>query len=128
MGPKGEREAEPRDHPLIRLDELPEGADYEARGIANEAPHRAGLFVLRCENGVRVYRNRCPHLGTPLNWTPDRFLDLARERIVCATHGAIFRIEDGVCISGPCEGDALEVVECEVRDGVVYVSRAWQEG
>ena len=112
---------------LIRLDELPDGADYEARGIAADAPYKAGLFVLRCGNDVRVYRNRCPHLGTPLNWTPDRFLDREREHIVCATHGAVFRVDDGECISGPCEGDALERIEAVVRDGVVYIHGDWQQ-
>ena len=96
------RESAPAlDYALIRLEELPEGADYEARGIAADAPFKPGLFVLRCENDVRVYRNRCPHVGTPLNWTPDRFLDLERKHIVCATHGAVFRVDDGECITGP---------------------------
>lgn len=112
---------------LIRLDQLPEGEAYEARGFPADLPHRAGLFVLRFENDVRVYRNRCPHLGTPLNWTPDRFLDREREHIVCATHGALFRVDDGECLAGPCEGDRLEAVEACVRDGVVYVARDWQE-
>ncbi|MDP6977534.1 MAG: Rieske 2Fe-2S domain-containing protein [Myxococcota bacterium] len=115
------------DVPLLRLDELPAGADYEARGVSADLPQRAGLFVLRFENGVRVYRNRCPHLGSPLNWTPDRFLDLERKQIICATHGAVFRIDDGLCVSGPCEGDWLEPVASEVRDGVVYVASDWQD-
>ncbi len=113
---------------LVSLAELPQGEDYEARGIAADVPHRPGLFILRFENEVRVYRNRCPHLGSPLNWTPDRFLDREREHIVCATHGAVFRIGDGMCISGPCEGDALEPVEAVVRDGIVYVASDWQNG
>ena len=27
--------------------------------------------------------------------------------ILCATHGALFRIEDGHCLSGPCVGESL---------------------
>lgn len=113
--------------PLCLVDELPVAGDYEAREFPADAPRRAGLFVLRHEDGVRAFRNRCPHLGTPLNWTPDRFLDLERKQIICATHGAVFRIEDGLCVSGPCEGDSLEPVAVEVRDGRVYVQSDWQD-
>lgn len=115
----------PLSSPLCRVDELPEGTEYEARGFPADVPYRAGLLVLRHQAGVRVFRNRCPHLGSPLNWTPDRFLDAERAHIVCATHGAVFRIDDGLCLSGPCQGDALEAVPSQVRDGVVYVACDW---
>jgi nitrite reductase/ring-hydroxylating ferredoxin subunit len=106
---------------LCRLDELPDGDELDAVGFPADAPHRAGIFVLREGAGVKAFVNRCPHQGTPLNWTPDRFLDLERKHIICATHGAVFKIEDGFCISGPCSGDALEPVAAEIRDGEVYV-------
>ena len=111
---------------LCRFDELPAGEELDAVGFPAEAPQRAGIFVLRAGVGVKAFVNRCPHQGTPLNWTPDRFLDLEREHIICATHGAVFQIEDGFCISGPCSGDALEPVAAEVRDGDVYVAD-WQK-
>jgi nitrite reductase/ring-hydroxylating ferredoxin subunit len=107
---------------LCRLEELPAGAKLDALGFAEKQPGQAGLFVIRHGGAVRVYVNRCPHRGTPLNWSPDRFVDLEREHIVCATHGAKFRVEDGECISGPCRGDRLEHVKAEVRDGVVYIA------
>jgi nitrite reductase/ring-hydroxylating ferredoxin subunit len=52
---------------------------------------------------------------------PDRFLDRRREMIVCSAHGARFRIEDGVCVSGPCLGDVLEAVAVTVVDGEIHV-------
>jgi len=110
---------------LCRLDELPEGEELDAVGFPADVAHRAGIFVLRVGNGVRAFVNRCPHRGSPLNWTPDRFLDVERKHIVCATHGAVFKVEDGVCVSGPCLGDALEPVCAEVRNGDVYVAD-WQ--
>lgn len=107
---------------LCRLAELPEGPALDAVGFAADAPNRPGIFVVRHGTGVRAFINRCPHLGTPLNWTPDRFLDLERKHIVCATHGAVFRRDDGFCLSGPCAGESLEPVPVEVRDGDVFVS------
>jgi len=41
--------------------------------------------------------------------------------IVCATHGATFRPEDGYCIAGPCAGDRLEPVAVRVERGIVLV-------
>ena len=41
------------------------------------------------------YVNSCPHLGSPLDWVPNRFLSADGRHVLCATHGALFRIEDG---------------------------------
>ena len=65
--------------------------------------------------------NSCPHIGLPLEPVPDRFLDRKREMIVCAAHGARFRVEDGECVSGPCIGEALESVQVRLVDGEVRV-------
>jgi nitrite reductase/ring-hydroxylating ferredoxin subunit len=80
-----------------------------------------GLFAVRQGNTVHVYVNACPHLGTPLDWTPDRFLSPDGSRIVCATHGAEFRIADGLCLRGPCQGDRLEPVMIQIKDGMLLV-------
>jgi len=66
------------------------------------------------------YRNECPHVGTPLDWIPDEFMDREGRHLVCSTHGAVFRVEDGRCLAGPCQGDALEPVPVAVRDGLLY--------
>jgi nitrite reductase/ring-hydroxylating ferredoxin subunit len=65
--------------------------------------------------------NSCPHIGTPLEWTPDRFLSADGSRIVCATHGAEFRISDGECLRGPCFGERLEPVIVSIENGTIYV-------
>ena len=77
----------------------------------------------RMSRGTRVlvYVNSCPHIGLPLEPVPDRFLDRKREMIVCAAHGARFRIEDGKCVSGPCIGEVLEVVPVAIIAGEVRV-------
>jgi nitrite reductase/ring-hydroxylating ferredoxin subunit len=103
---------------LCRLDDLPDGA---ARGFAPAPGGFTGLFAVRQGGEVLVYVNACPHLGTPLDWTPDRFLSADGRRILCATHGAEFRIADGECLRGPCLGERLERVMIEIKDGVVLV-------
>lgn len=103
---------------LCRLEEIPEGG---ARGFPAGGGGAPGLFAVRKGGAVRVFVNSCPHLGLPLEPVPDRFLDRRGEMIVCAAHGARFRLEDGLCVSGPCLGEALEVVGAEVVGGVVTV-------
>ena len=104
--------------PLCRLDAIPDGG---ARGFVVPDPDGRALrlVVLRRGDAVTAYRNRCPHRGTPLDLRPDDFLDREGEHLVCATHGAIFRREDGYCLAGPCAGDALTRVAVRVVNGVV---------
>jgi nitrite reductase/ring-hydroxylating ferredoxin subunit len=79
------------------------------------------IFVVRDASGVYAYDNVCPHTGGPLDWTPDRFLTLDRRRILCATHGAEFRIADGYCLRGPCAGQSLERCTIEIVDGLIVL-------
>ena len=65
--------------------------------------------------------NACPHLGVALDGSPGRFLTGDGERIACSTHGALFRVEDGRCLSGPCAGDRLEQVPATIQGGVLLV-------
>ncbi|MFL5252240.1 MAG: Rieske (2Fe-2S) protein [Rhodopila sp.] len=103
---------------LFRLQDLPDG---EAKGFEGPPGSFIGLVAVRRGDGVRIYQNACPHIGTPLDWTPDRFLSADRRYLICATHGAQFTVDTGECISGPCRGDFLERVDAVIRDGVVCV-------
>jgi nitrite reductase/ring-hydroxylating ferredoxin subunit len=104
--------------PLCRLDEIPDG---QARGftLRDAAGREVRVFAVRRGGSAWAYVNRCPHRGTPLDWTPDHLLDAEGRHLVCATHGAIFRVEDGVCLAGPCTGDQLTPVPLELSDGVL---------
>lgn len=78
-------------------------------------------FVVRKGGQVYAYRNTCPHTGAPLEWMPDQFLDLANSFIQCSLHGALFVIEDGRCLRGPCVGDHLQPLPVELRQGEVWL-------
>jgi len=104
---------------LCRLDEIPDGG---SNGFFTETNDGRLLYMaIRLGDEVFVYENACPHTGMPLDFQPGRFLDPEGAMIQCSTHGAKFRIEDGFCVSGPCEGDSLKAVASEVRDGRVFV-------
>ncbi len=77
-------------------------------------------FAIRKDGEIYAYRNSCPHLGIPLDWQPNQFLDTEGELIECSTHGALFLIETGECISGPCSGDALKPIAIHCDQTSVY--------
>lgn len=97
-----------------------------AKGVNFEnGDKRFSLFLVTTEgSGPRAYVNRCPHAGTPLEIFPDRFLTCERDAIVCASHGARFRIEDGLCISGPCVGKHLTKIPIETIGSNAHIARA----
>ena len=106
--------------PLCRLDDIP---DRGSNGFYTDgADGRLLYMVIRRGNEVFVYVNRCPHTGLPLDFQPGRFLTADGALIQCSNHGAQFRIKDGFCVSGPCEGDSLKAVKTEIRDGRVFVA------
>jgi nitrite reductase/ring-hydroxylating ferredoxin subunit len=71
--------------------------------------------------GIACWKNYCQH------WTDVR-LDKgsgARVRdgeLWCNKHAATFRLDDGVCTHGPCEGAVLDEVTVTVNDGGVYLT------
>jgi len=74
--------------------------------------------VVRKDGGLFGYVDSCPHAGWPLAMM-DNYLTRQKDRLLCAGHGALFRIEDGVSTAGPCAGRALEPWPVVVIDGVI---------
>ena len=79
-------------------------------------------FVVRRGETVFGYVDSCPHAGSPLANPVGRFLTREGDLILCAAHGALFRIEDGVATSGPCAGQRLDTWDVMVADGVVVTA------
>lgn len=71
-------------------------------------------FLVRTGSGVAAYVNYCPHAGHPLNFKPDRFLTPNGNLILCASHGALFTRDEGLCIAGPCPGQSLTRIPVEI--------------
>ena len=76
------------------------------------------MVVLK-DGKLYCYHNICPHTGANLDWSQDQFLNAKTDLIQCATHGALFRIEDGFCVSGPCAGQKLFPLELKI-DGDMF--------
>jgi nitrite reductase/ring-hydroxylating ferredoxin subunit len=85
------------------------------------------LVAVRREGQVFVYRNRCPHRGVPLEWKTDQFLDVSGSLIQCATHGALFLIESGECVAGPCAGESLGAISCREDPSGIWITPPAEE-
>lgn len=77
-------------------------------------------FVVRYRGIVQGYVNKCAHVPVPLDWQEGEFFDLTRHNLICATHGAQYNPQTGVCVLGPCKGKALKKLHFTERDGNVY--------
>ena len=103
---------------LINANEIEEGT---SKGIELNNLY---MFAVKKDAEVFLYWNRCPHLGTPLEWEEDKFLDADGALIICSTHGALFEIESGHCLAGPCMGKHLQSMPFELENGMVMVEES----
>lgn len=100
-----------------RLCRLAELADGEARGFGPFDGGRSKVVVVRRGPTVKAYWDACPHHGgTPMAWRTDAYLNAARDRIACASHGAEFDIDTGVCTAGAALGLRLPAAPVAVDD------------
>ena len=101
---------------LCPTDRLAEG---QSRGFEIEGEK---LFAVRKDGQVYLYRNRCPHKGISLEWLPNQFLDSSASLIQCATHGALFLIDSGECVAGPCAGQSLLALTCKENPEGIWLA------
>jgi len=107
----------------VRLCALAAIADGKARNFVLEM--RAGRFhgfVVRRGAAVSGYVDRCPHMGLPLAQRLDDYLTPDETLIACDWHGALFAIEGGLCVGGPCMGQRLTAWPVTVRDGEIVTA------
>lgn len=107
---------------VCQRDDLAGGRFVEfSLGDGNGGQDEQTGFAFEREGRLYAYLNRCPHLGIELNWMPGRFMDPDNCFIQCANHAALFIPENGQCIAGPCQGDALTSLEVTEDNGTVLV-------
>ena len=103
--------------PLCKTDEIP---DPGSRAFEiGEGRKAVSLFVIHKDGAFNAYINSCPHTGVNLEWQEDQFLDMDNTFIQCSTHDALFNVDSGECIAGPCVGDSLTPVELSIENGQI---------
>ena len=101
------------------IDAMRDAADPSAKGykLDDLVTSGAAFFVVKKDNALHAYVNQCPHVGAPLEWIPDQFLDADAQFIQCAVHGAAFAIDNGACAGGPCNGVGLTALPMQEENG-----------
>lgn len=102
---------------LCHIDEITEGA---SKGFV--LTNMETVFAVKKDGHLFIYKNSCPHLGIELEWQEDQFLDNEGTLIQCSTHGALFLIDSGACISGPCLGKGLKTIPFSIIDNRVVIA------
>ena len=114
---------------LPRVDATPAGvtlgcltaiADGTARGfVLRIGATRFHGLVVRRGGQAHGYVDRCPHAGLPLARGDATIVTADGTLIECHWHGALFEVESGSCVGGPCVGARLTPWAVSVRDGLL---------
>ncbi len=106
---------------LCRVDAVSETGGLGLR--FGEGKQAFEMLLVRRGSAVWGYVNQCPHFKVPVNARPDTFVN-SRGLIMCAWHYAMFRLEDGYCVEGPCQGLALKPVPVHIDGATIRVGDA----
>ena len=79
-------------------------------------------FVVKFAGKLYAYKNKCPHAGTELDWVTGLVFDDSGLFLMCATHGALFQPDTGLCVRGPCIKLSLQRLPLRVNGNDVLVS------
>ena len=104
------------------LEEGGKGVRFSVRTSEGEVP----AFAVRYDGTVYAYVNRCAHVPVELDWMNGDFFDYSKLYLICATHGATYLPESGLCVQGPCPGKRLIAVAVEERDGQILLLKETQ--
>lgn len=103
---------------MIKLLDSRKLQDQQSLGITLNHKH---YMVIRKHYKSYVYENICPHLGVNLEFQANVFLDHSGDYIQCSSHGALFEIDSGLCIWGPCINKKLKKVASSEFDGAIWL-------
>ncbi len=108
---------------ICRVDQLADGGAavrFEAKfsALDRDLP----CFAISYGGAVYAYVNSCPHRGTELDWQPGEVFEETGLYLVCATHGALFEPDSGLCVGGPCHGAHLRALPVKVVGNEVVLT------
>lgn len=77
-------------------------------------------FVVRFNGEPYAYVNQCAHVSVELDWNLGDFFTAQQDFLICATHGAHYRPDNGFCVMGPCKGKSLKPIKVvEQNDKII---------
>ncbi|MGD0679108.1 MAG: Rieske 2Fe-2S domain-containing protein [Polyangiaceae bacterium] len=125
MTPEGTAEAKSH-FALCSVDDVP---NRTAKPIALKGLNAKGeietcpLVIVRWDDQFYGYINACPHTPTALDArAPGQFFNQERSHLMCDRHGALFEVDTGLCLDGPCVGEGLPPLSIKVIDGSICLA------
>ena len=104
--------------PLCNSNDLAEGGDAVPFDVVYLG-QTCRAFAIRYGGQAHAYLNRCTHVPMEMDYQPNRIFDSTGHWLLCATHGAAYRPDTGMCGGGPCRGGLVKI-ELSEFDGVVH--------
>ena len=103
----------------IRLCHDGDVAEGQARGFVLSPETRRKVILARRNGRLFGWLDACPHYpgGTPMAWRSNAYLNGEGTHLACHSHGALFDLETGECVLGPCLGQGLTRIELAVTEG-----------
>ena len=96
--------------------------DGDAKGLVTTVEGmQRNIFLVRKGGKIFAFLNWCPHNQVLIDQIPNKFFNAEKTYIQCSKHGALFQIEDGLCVEGPCEGEYLKSLNIEVENGIIFL-------
>jgi nitrite reductase/ring-hydroxylating ferredoxin subunit len=108
--------------PLCLTTDIAEG---DAKGFLPSPSATRKVIVLKRNGQFHAWLDACPHYegGTPMAWKSNAYINGDGTYLSCHSHGALFNMETGECVLGPCLGQALTRVELTIKDtGEVFIA------
>lgn len=79
-------------------------------------------FVVRRGSRYFAYQNVCQHLPVTLDLNDNSFFNHDKSLLQCQMHGALYEMETGLCVGGPCEGARLRALPLKEQKDQLIVS------
>ena len=105
---------------VARSEDLADGKTVKFKFV--ESGNDREGFVIRHRGKLRAYRNECRHIPVTLDWQENRFLSRDGCHLQCATHGALYEIDSGLCVDGPPTGETLRALDVFELMGDIVVT------
>lgn len=105
-------------HPLCHSHDLKDGGEACPFDVVYGG-QTCRAFAIRYRGVAHAYLNRCTHVAMEMDWKPNHFFDLTGQHLVCASHGALFQPDTGLCVGGPGRGGLVRI-ELQENDGVIF--------
>jgi nitrite reductase/ring-hydroxylating ferredoxin subunit len=114
-----ERESREGGRVVARVGEMAPGSVKKFRLICRK--YRIDAFLINYRGDFHAYVNRCRHMTTPLDFVRYQFFTDDGRHLICMTHGALYDPQSGLCVDGPCKGQALYALPVRIEGDEVLV-------